>query len=227
MVVSSCGSVDGKKEDPLHQIRDTYKSINSVAMSSVFTVKVNNKESKQLFDAETIYEDKKLVKAHAVSKKSGANNSSSEVVLTTDGNNWDMYKRSGVEKDWQKSKGDYFYIQPDYIKVLDIFYSIKDSFVLEENDKEYKFVFDQSKDESVDIFNLFKEQFMLSVTGIRTDELEKEMTFIFDKNTKNLKKVVLVLQYNGKLGELKTTASVDYYDWNKIDGKLIDGLVNK
>ncbi len=120
----------------------------------------------------------------------------------------------------QKATG--FFINPDYFNIIDIIFSIKDSLVIEETGEECKLVFDKEKGKDVDLFELFKDEFGLNVSGIKSDDLDKKMVFIFDKKTHFLKSVTLDFNYNGKAGKLILKATVDYSDFNEVNEDSID-----
>ncbi len=224
LIVPACDSKNGTKEfyDKANKAKE---DVESLKMDSSFTVKTNGKISTQVLKVDAMYSDMMLYKAYALSEGSASSDLKDqyiETVLRAEDNELYMYTKLKNDKEWKRQKATGFFINPDYFNIIDIVFSIKDSLVIEEAGEEYQLVFDKEKGKDVDLFELFKDEFGLNVSGIKSDDLDKNMVFIFDKKTHFLKSVKLDFHYNGKAGKLILKANVDYSGFNEVNEDSID-----
>ncbi len=225
-----------KKEDKdiynvlFNEVKEAKFSVDSFKMKSTFVTKVNAKESKQTFEADIIFDERQVARAHAISKGSTSSivkNNFIETVMTTKNDKKYTYTRTQKDGKWNSQKSAWFRINPDYFKIINTILSNKDSFDIKEEGDEYKLVFNQSKDESVSLFNLFQGEFMLSVSGVTPDQLKSSLELTFDKETAFLKTLLLEFSYKDDRVFLSIRSNINYSNFNSIKAEEIDKHLKK
>lgn len=128
-------------------------------------------------------------------------------------------KVDGKEKKEEK-QGSGYYVNPDYYKLLDGIYALKEKDLeLEEKNDEYHLNL-KSGSKNLKVFEILKSQYKLNLTTVTEYEVDLKFEAVFDKKTFYLKSIVWSIEYNGKKGPFKIEDTTKYSEWNntKVEG---------
>lgn len=167
---------------------------------------------------DAIYKDQHLIRTNTVMESAyttGELKSHEEMIVPSETEAYGKLSKDGEFEKKTISQKDLenFNLNPDYFDLLEYLYDNTSALSLKEDGDEYVVTL---KGDKLSLIQTFGKEYSFRVGGIKEDDMKKELTIRFDKETLFMKELQTTLTYDGARGYIKLLGESKYSKLNEI-----------